>query len=63
LASSLNSRALSDLSNIIFAAAPVKVTSSVNVDTPVAFNPDVFPNILNPLAVTTPTASTLVTSS
>ena len=37
--------------------------TSTRVDIPVAFNPVVFPNILNPLAVTTPTESTLVTSS
>ena len=37
-------------------------TSPVNVLIP-AFNPVVFPNILYPLAVTTPTESTLVTSS
>ena len=34
-----------------------------NVPTPVTRSPVVFPNILNPLAVTIPTESTLVTSS
>ena len=30
-------------------------TSPANVPTPVTLSPDVFPNILNPLAVTIPT--------
>ena len=34
-----------------------------NVPTPVTLSPVVFPNILKPLAVTTPTESTFVTSS
>ena len=42
---------------------PLTVTSETNVLTPVALNPVVFPNIFNPLAVTIPTESTLVTSS
>ena len=46
----------------------VKIFVSVNLSEarvliPVAFNPVVFPIIFNPLAVTTPTESTLVTSS
>ena len=43
---------------------PVVPVTAWKVEIPEAtFNPVVFPNILNPLAVTTPTESTLVTSS
>ena len=43
---------------------PVVPVTAWKVEIPEAtFNPVVFPNILNPLAVTIPTESTLVTSS
>ena len=49
---------------VIHAINELSGENVVNVEkTPGAFNPVVFPNIFNPLAVTTPTESTLVTSS